>query len=178
MYSFLVFAVCAMLSAFVQGQTNPCAGTESGRLSSRLLQNIRNNDANNDSFVTGDEIKADLVQHYDKNADGCVTLQEWVDAWASVKFSKEYATARLLDLNVNVTSPCPLSVNQFQGVSIPLVGFINANLDSLIKLCEGNQTLYNTVCDCYQLKHQLCNLDAYFQNFASCQKYVSSVLVG
>ncbi|KAH9524751.1 hypothetical protein Btru_027706 [Bulinus truncatus] len=177
MYRLLTF-ILVVGRATVQGQADPCQGTGSGSLASRLLANIHNNDANNDSVVTGDEIRADLTSHYDKDSDGCVSLQEWVGAWAAAKFSAQYATARLQDLGANVSSPCPLSVNQFQGVSIPLVGFVNANLDSLIKLCEGDQSLYGTVCDCYQLKHQLCSHSDYFKDFASCQKYVSAVLVG
>ncbi|CAL1538406.1 unnamed protein product [Lymnaea stagnalis] len=177
-FACLLAAITTASITHGQQQHNPCAGTGSGPLAVRLEANIHANDANRDWVVSGSEITSDLTNNYDKDGDGCVTLQEWIDVWKGFKFSPEYATARIKDLGVDVTSTCPIKVDAFSAVSIPMTTFINANIDSLVKLCEGNTTLYETVCDCWELKHELCVRDPSFQTYATCQKYVSTVIVG
>ncbi|XP_059154035.1 uncharacterized protein LOC131939626 [Physella acuta] len=173
---FLCLMVHCVIIAVTLSQ-NPCPFTHSGPIANRLQTLIDENDADKDGNVTGAEIKADLTKRYDFNNDSCVTLDEWTDAWEFLKFSAEFATQRFQDIGGNSSSSCPIDVDGFDGAVIPLDVFVNGNIQSLIDMCEADRTRYHSICDCFQLQHQLCQ-DAYFTTFNACQKYTATVVVG
>ncbi|XP_005096322.1 uncharacterized protein LOC101850796 [Aplysia californica] len=139
-----------------------------------LIQNtIKNTDQNGDGTVTVAEQIQDAINSYDtKTTDGCVTREEWLAARRDLGFSDELSAA-LID---NYATPSCSGFLVGSLVSSPSESvdfYTNVQFQTLIDLCEGQQDLYNTSCNCAQLPAS-CR-DNRFSGLASCSAYLPKI---
>ena len=151
-----------------------------GWLGFRFQKNVDVNDADGDGFVSGTEIYNDFKNNYDTDKDGCITVNEWNNRWESYfKFSKEFSMQRLKDVVPDVSAACATRYdfyNNNPNISIPVTPFVQDNLESLVKLCRSDSSLFNTNCDCAQL-YSACSRDRLLSPGVICQTYLKNPVV-
>ncbi|XP_059143941.1 uncharacterized protein LOC131931229 [Physella acuta] len=119
-----------------------------GQLSDRLLGYVKAKDANGDGVYTGNEMAA-YISKLDADKDGVLSEQEGINYFVhKMNFSEEFYKLQYLADTPQVHH------SKLNDTKVILATeLIHATLGSLVELCEGNQTLYLTNCDCLQLTH-------------------------
>merc|ERR1711971_273742 len=103
-----------------------------GTLGQRFAKNLQVNDQDGNGVMTNIEFYNDFSVNYDNDPrDGCCSLPEWLSRWETYfRFSAAYATKRLVDIGVDVTSACPVRYSNYLTTpqQIPEEEFLRSNI--------------------------------------------------